>query len=155
MSEAQAILSLENISKSFSGVTVLQNISVQIQAGEVMGILGENGAGKSTLLKIISGIYQRSSGQLKIAGEVAEINSPADAKKLGIAMIPQEFNLIASLSVFENIFLGQELRSGPLLNKKAMRLRTVQLLELLETPLSADALIEQLSVAEKQMVEIA
>jgi ribose transport system ATP-binding protein len=155
MSEAQAILSLENISKSFSGVTVLQNISVQIQAGEVMGILGENGAGKSTLLKIISGIYQRSAGQLKIAGEVAEINSPADAKKLGIAMIPQEFNLIASLSVFENIFLGQELRSGPLLNKKAMRLRTKQLLELLETPLSADALIEQLSVAEKQMVEIA
>ncbi|MDO6687935.1 MULTISPECIES: sugar ABC transporter ATP-binding protein [unclassified Agarivorans] len=155
MSLPEPILSLEKISKSFSGVQVLHAISVQVNAGEVMGILGENGAGKSTLLKIISGIYQRSSGQVLVAGEAVEITSPSDAKALGIAMIPQEFNLIASLSVFENIFLGQELKGRLLLNKKAMRQRTHQLLNLLETQLSPDALIEELSVAEKQMVEIA
>ncbi|MEE1673640.1 sugar ABC transporter ATP-binding protein [Agarivorans aestuarii] len=155
MSLPEPILSLEKISKSFSGVTVLHGISVQILPGEVMGILGENGAGKSTLLKIISGIYQRSAGRVLVNGKAVEINSPADAKDLGIAMIPQEFNLIASLSVFENIFLGQELKSSVLLNKKAMRQRTHQLLSLLETSLSPDALIESLSVAEKQMVEIA
>ncbi|UPW19327.1 sugar ABC transporter ATP-binding protein [Agarivorans sp. TSD2052] len=151
----EPILSLEKISKSFSGVQVLHGISVQVLPGEVMGILGENGAGKSTLLKIISGIYQRSEGQVSVAGKAVDITSPADAKALGIAMIPQEFNLIASLSVFENIFLGQELKGKVLLNKKAMRLRTNQLLSLLETSLSPDALIEELSVAEKQMVEIA
>ncbi|GAB1622971.1 sugar ABC transporter ATP-binding protein [Agarivorans albus] len=155
MSLPKPILSLEKITKSFSGVQVLHGISVEVQPGEVMGILGENGAGKSTLLKIISGIYQRSSGQVLVNGKAVEINSPADAKALGIAMIPQEFNLIASLSVFENIFLGQELKGSLFLNKKAMRQRTLQLLSLLETDLSPDALIEALSVAEKQMVEIA
>ncbi|WP_432460080.1 MULTISPECIES: sugar ABC transporter ATP-binding protein [unclassified Agarivorans] len=155
MKQAEPILSLEKISKHFSGVPVLDGISAQIMPGEVMGILGENGAGKSTLLKIISGIYQSSGGRISVAGKQVKINSPSDAKALGIAMIPQEFNLIASLNVFENIFLGQELKGPILLNKKAMRQRTQELLSLLETELSADALIEQLSVAEKQMVEIA
>lgn len=155
MTSSNAILSLENISKSFSGVQVLHGISVTIRTGEVMGILGENGAGKSTLLKIISGIYHRTSGQVLVSGKPVDITSPTVAKSLGIAMIPQEFNLISSLNVFENIFLGQELKTRALLNKKAMRQRARELLTLLETPLSPEALIEDLSVAEKQMVEIA
>lgn len=155
MNSPNAILSLNQISKSFSGVQVLHSISVDIQPGEVMGILGENGAGKSTLLKIISGIYQRSSGTVSVSGKAVDITSPATAKALGIAMIPQEFNLISSLNVFENIFLGQEVKSRALLNKKAMRNKASELLSLLETSLSPDALIEDLSVADKQMVEIA
>lgn len=155
MNSPEPILSLNNISKSFSGVQVLHNITVDIHIGEVMGILGENGAGKSTLLKIISGIYQRSSGQIFMAGKEVDITSPAIAKSLGIAMIPQEFNLIETLNVFENIFLGQELKNHSFLDKKLMRERACELLAILETSLSPDALVEDLSVADKQMVEIA
>ncbi|MDV7105544.1 sugar ABC transporter ATP-binding protein [Vibrio sp. TH_r3] len=155
MNSPNNALTLKNICKSFSGVQVLHNISIEIHAGEILGILGENGAGKSTLLKIISGIYQKTSGQVNVAGDDVEITSPAEAKALGIAMIPQEFNLISTLNVFENIFLGQELKSGALLDKRAMRQRTSKLLTQLETNISPDTLIEDLSVAEKQMVEIA
>ena len=111
--------------------------------------------GKSTLLKIISGIYTKTSGSIKIDGSEVSIQSTADAKRLGIAMIPQEFNLISSLNVFENIFLGNEIKKGFLLNKSVMRDRASELLKELETDLSPDALIEHLSVAQKQMVEIA
>ncbi|MGL6259737.1 sugar ABC transporter ATP-binding protein [Vibrio sp. WXL210] len=154
------LLRLNNICKSFSKVTVLHNICLDIRAGEVLGILGENGAGKSTLLKIIDGIYHATRGTVEMDGIPVDIRTPSDAKKLGIAMIPQEFNLVPTLNVFENIFLGQEIRSKgtlgrKLLNKREMRSRTQQLLEQLDTPLSPDALIEDLTVAEKQMVEIA
>ncbi|UGA55486.1 sugar ABC transporter ATP-binding protein [Vibrio sp. VB16] len=151
----EPLLCLDSIKKDFSGVQVLHGISIDIVAGEVLGILGENGAGKSTLLKIINGIYHASSGTISIDGSQVEIRSPSDAKKHGIAMIPQEFNLVASLNVFENIFLGQEIKKGALLDKYSMRQRTVELLLMLDTELNPDALIEDLSVAEKQMVEIA
>jgi ribose transport system ATP-binding protein len=149
------VLSLDAIKKEFSGVKVLHGISIDILPGEVLGILGENGAGKSTLLKIIDGIYHATSGTVSIDGDRVDIRSPSDAKKHGIAMIPQEFNLVDSLNVFENIFLGQELKNGALLDKVTMRLRTTELLAMLETELDPDSLIEELSVAEKQMVEIA
>ncbi|WP_038150284.1 sugar ABC transporter ATP-binding protein [Vibrio litoralis] len=155
MNSPNPILSLKHICKSFSGVQVLHNISIDIMPGEVMGVLGENGAGKSTLLKIISGIYQLSSGNISVSGKEVNINSPAEAKALGIAMIPQEFNLISSLNVFENVFLGQEVKQQVLLNKKVMRDKTQALLSQLETKIAPDTLIEELSVAEKQMVEIA
>ncbi|MEI6896341.1 MAG: sugar ABC transporter ATP-binding protein [Psychromonas sp.] len=151
----EPLLRLDSIKKDFSGVQVLHGISIDIFGGEVLGILGENGAGKSTLLKIINGIYHASSGSISIDGHQVDIRSPSDAKKYGIAMIPQEFNLVASLNVFENIFLGQELKKGVLLDKSSMRQRTVDLLSMLDTELNPDALIENLSVAEKQMVEIA
>ncbi|MFC1236060.1 sugar ABC transporter ATP-binding protein [Vibrio sp. F74] len=151
----EPLLRLDSIKKDFSGVQVLHGISIDIVAGEVLGILGENGAGKSTLLKIINGIYHASSGTISIDGSQVEIRSPSDAKKHGIAMIPQEFNLVDSLNVFENIFLGQEIKKGALLDKYSMRQRTVELLSMLDTELNPDALIEDLSVAEKQMVEIA
>ena len=149
------VLSIKDINKAFSGVKVLNDINLEIQSGEVFGILGENGAGKSTLLKIICGIYTPTSGSIFLKDKRVSINTPTEAKKLGISMIPQEFNLIPTLSVFENIFLGSELKSGLLLNKKEMRLKTRSLLDELKTDLSPDALIQNLSVAEKQMVEIA
>ncbi|QRV25217.1 sugar ABC transporter ATP-binding protein [Marinomonas foliarum] len=149
------IMQIRGIVKEFSGVRVLHKITLDIYAGEVLGVLGENGAGKSTLLKIISGIYTKTSGSIKVDGDEVLIQSTADAKRLGIAMIPQEFNLISSLNVFENIFLGNEIKKGFFLNKSVMRDRASTLLKELETNLSPDALIENLSVAQKQMVEIA
>jgi ribose transport system ATP-binding protein len=153
--ENEEILRLENINKAFSGVQVLHNINVSIHRGEVLGLLGENGAGKSTLLKIISGLHAATSGRVYLQGKQINIKKPSDAKKYGIAMIPQEFNLVSSLNVFENVFLGQELKKGRLLDKTTMRARTQALLNQLETHLDPDSLIETLSVAEKQMVEIA
>jgi len=149
------VMQVHSIVKEFSGVRVLHDITLDIFTGEVLGILGENGAGKSTLLKIISGIYTKTQGSIKIDGKEVDIQSTSDAKELGIAMIPQEFNLINSLNVYENIFLGNELKKTFLLNKSAMRARANELLKELETNLSPDALVENLSVAEKQMVEIA
>tara|TARA_R110001599_G_scaffold6656_10_gene32985 strand:+ start:54608 stop:56110 length:1503 start_codon:yes stop_codon:yes gene_type:complete len=151
----EPIMQIRGIVKEFSGVRVLHKITLDIFAGEVLGVLGENGAGKSTLLKIISGIYTKTTGSIKIDGVEVSIQSASDAKRLGIAMIPQEFNLISSLNVFENIFLGNEIKKGFLLNKSVMRDRANVLLKELETSLSPDSLIENLSVAEKQMVEIA
>ncbi|WP_339720739.1 sugar ABC transporter ATP-binding protein [Marinomonas primoryensis] len=151
----EPVMQIRGIVKEFSGVRVLHKITLDIFSGEVLGVLGENGAGKSTLLKIISGIYTKTTGSIKIDGVEVSIQSASDAKRLGIAMIPQEFNLISSLNVFENIFLGNEIKKGFLLNKSVMRDRANVLLKELETSLSPDSLIENLSVAEKQMVEIA
>jgi len=150
-----SVLSIKELSKSFSGVTVVNKISFDFELGEVVGILGENGAGKSTLLKMICGIYQPSSGEILYKGVGIKLHSPSDAKQLGICMIPQEFNLINSLTVFENIFLGCEIKKNFLLNKRAMRERARDLLTELHANLSPNALVSTLSVAQKQMVEIA
>ena len=121
-STGKVILSIQNISKLFSGVRVLDEVAFDIRQGEIMGLIGENGAGKSTLIKIISGIYQPSSGTLVFDGKEVSIPDYITAKSLGIAIVPQEFNLINSLTVFENIFLGNEIvqKSG-LLDKQKMR----------------------------------
>jgi ribose transport system ATP-binding protein len=154
MSE-QVVLDVKSISKAFSGVTVLNNVSVGIRKGEILGLIGENGAGKSTLIKVINGIHAPSGGTLILDGEEIEVRDAAVAKKLGIAMVPQEFNLIETLNVFENIFLGSEIRKkGGLLDRPAMRRRSRELLDRLETKISVDSKISDLSVAEKQMVEI-
>jgi ribose transport system ATP-binding protein len=145
----------DNIGKEFSGVRVLHGVDADIYPGEVMGVLGENGAGKSTLLKIASGVYTPTSGSLEIDGKAVQINSPVDAKSFGITMIPQEFNLVSSLNVFENIYLGNEIRNRGMLDKVAMRSRARELLQELHSELSPDALIEGLSIADKQHVEIA
>jgi ribose transport system ATP-binding protein len=155
MTGSQPVLTFDSIVKEFSGVRVLHNVSAEIFPGEIMGILGENGAGKSTLLKIASGVYTPTSGRIEVNGKEVHINSPVDAKTLGITMVPQEFNLVNSLNVFENIFLGNELKKRGLVDKPAMRNRARELLKELESDLSPDALIEDLSVAEKQHVEIA
>ncbi len=151
----QPLLKIKEITKEFSGVRVLNDINIEVDRGEIYGILGENGAGKSTLLKIICGIYTPSAGELVLNGEKVSISTPMEAKALGISMIPQEFNLIETLTVFENIFLGSEVCRGLFLDKNQMRAKTLSLLEELQTDLSPNAVIASLSVAQKQMVEIA
>ncbi len=149
------ILEAIDIRKSFSTVEVLHGISFSLSVGEVLGIIGENGAGKSTMMKILAGIYTPTSGKIVFEGSEVSIQKPVDAKKIGISIIPQEFNLVNDLSVYDNIFLGSELlKSNKLLNKDEMKSRTRELLHDLQVDISPDEKIENLSAAEKQMVEI-
>jgi ribose transport system ATP-binding protein len=149
------LLRVENLTKAFSGVEVLKNLSVGIYPGEIMGVIGENGAGKSTFMKLISGVYAPTSGQIFLDEKPVRIANPIAAQKLGIAMIPQEFNLINTLRVYENIFLGRELRRGGVLDRGGMAAAARKLFGTLETDVAPDALVADLSVAQKQMVEIA
>jgi ribose transport system ATP-binding protein len=149
------ILTIEGITKIFDGVKVLDSVSFGIRRGEIMGLIGENGAGKSTLIKIISGIYQPSSGTLRLDGQEVSVPDYITAKGLGIAIVPQEFNLINTLTVYENIFLGNEIRKkSGLLDKPKMRELSAGQLEQLKMPVGVNHLVSELSVAEKQMVEI-
>lgn len=152
---SEPILRLEDVGKSFGPVQVLEGVSLSVSSGDVLGILGENGAGKSTLLKIISGIYTPSTGRIFLDGQAFSALDPVTARRHGVAMIPQEFNLVPTLRVYENVFLGQERCRAGLLDHAGMRRRTRELLASLEVELNPDLPIERLSVAEKQMVEVA
>ena len=150
----QDMINLLGIVKEFSSVRVLDDVTFGIRPGEIMGLIGENGAGKSTLIKIICGIYQATSGQIYLEGKPVSIPDYITAKHLGIGIVPQEFNLINSLTVYENIFLGNEIHKGALLDKKAMRELATEQLAQLKMPVDVNRLVSELSVAEKQMVEI-
>lgn len=153
---AEALVKTKNIAKEFSGVRVLNDINVDIERGEIFGLIGENGAGKSTFIKIINGIYQPTEGRFFFEGEKVKKMNPFQAKKLGISTIPQEFNLVDHLNVYENIFLGQEHKKNALLlDQKMMKQLTRDLMEELEANISPEERIEEISVAQKQMVEIA
>ena len=149
------LLKVVSAGKEFSGVRVLNDVSFELREGEIFGIIGENGAGKSTLLKIIAGIYTPTEGQFFLRGEPLRTGSAAEAKRRGITLIPQEFNLVNDLNVFENIYLGTEIRSGFLLDKKAMAEGAKDLLERLGADVDPFEKVESLSVAKKQMVEFA
>lgn len=152
----EALVRTENIAKEFSGVRVLDDINIEIKKGEIFGLIGENGAGKSTLIKILNGIYQPTEGQVFFEGEEIQNLDPFKAKEIGISTIPQEFNLVDHLSVYENIFLGQEhKKNAVLLDQEKMQLLTRELMDQLEADISPSARISNLSVAQKQMVEIA
>ena len=103
------LVELKDISISFGGVRAVDNVSLDLHAGEVVGLLGHNGAGKSTLIKILSGAYQRDSGEIRINGEKAEINSPRDARDYNIETIYQTLALADNLDAASNLFLGREL----------------------------------------------
>jgi len=151
----QTTIRTEKINKEFGGVPVLKDIDISIGGQEILGIIGENGAGKSTLMKILSGIYQPTSGKVFIGGTQVRIESPIDARNLGISLVPQEFNLIKDLPVYNNVFLGAELRNRyGLLDKEAMKARTKELLAQLNVDIDPEARIDSLSAAGKQMVEI-
>jgi ribose transport system ATP-binding protein len=150
------MLVAENISKRFSGVAALDDVSMQFAAGKVTAILGENGAGKSTLMKIISGVYDDYEGRVVYKGETVCFKNPREAQEAGIAIIHQELNLIPYLSITENLFLGRELTNDwGMLNKKAMRAKTEALLAKLKLNLEPDTLIAVLKVGQQQIVEIA
>jgi len=110
------VLRVENVSKRFGPVTALRDVNLQLEQGEVLGLLGDNGAGKSTLIKILSGAYRRDSGEILINGEPASIHNPRDAKAYGIETIYQTLALADNIDAAANLFLGRELltRTGTL-----------------------------------------
>lgn len=157
--ESPPFLEMRDISKSFFGVTVLDRVSLEVHAGEVLALVGENGAGKSTLIKILNGDYSRDSGTILIDGQPVSITNPRDAETLGIRMIYQELHYAPDLSVAENILLGHlPRRRGPLgglfVDWRQARARAGQELELLDVHLGPDALMRNLSVVERQIVQI-
>src|SRR3954451_22529373 len=107
------LLAVEGLTKHFAGVTALSDVSLDVRAGEILGLLGENGAGKSTLLKILSGVMPPSGGRITFDGADYQPASPQEAKRLGIVTIYQELSLIPTLTVAENIFIGRA-PTGPL-----------------------------------------
>ena len=148
------LLEIRSLCKSYSSVPVLTDISFTLESSCITALIGENGAGKSTLIKCLNGNTPADSGSFLLSGE-KYIPSVRNALAQGIVTIPQEFNLADSLSVRENIFLGCELRRGPFLDHNAMRKRSCELLSELHCEIPPDRKVASLSVAQKQMVEIA
>ncbi|MDK2945849.1 MAG: ribose transport system ATP-binding protein [Geotoga sp.] len=147
------IVEAKNVCMSFSNVEVLHNINVTFKNSKIYGIVGENGAGKSTLMKIISGFLIPSKGEISINGEKIILN-PIKASKLGIVLIPQELNLVDTLKVYENVFLGDEMTDKLLLNKNEMIKRTRNLFDRFSLKIDPETLVEKLTPSQKQMIEI-
>ena len=154
---SKQLLALSGVSKEFPGVKALNNVSFDLNEGEVHAIVGENGAGKSTLMKILSGIYKKDSGDIIYRGKSVSIPNPLEAQKLGISIIHQELNLMPHLTVAENIFIGREDRfpGGVFLNNKKLVAETIALLKELELNLNPNDIVGELTIAKQQMVEIA
>jgi len=152
---AELLVEMTGISKSFPGVHALDDCRFELRPGEVHALVGENGAGKSTLMKVLSGIYKRDAGTIKVKGVEVEITSPRAAQDLGISIIHQELNLMGHLTVAQNIFIGREPRRGFLLDDKALNRKAAELFEELHLHLDPTARVSRLAVAQHQMVEIA
>ncbi|OWV81577.1 ABC transporter ATP-binding protein [Rhizobium sp. R634] len=152
---APVVLSARRICKSFSGVQVLFSVNFDLRAGEIHALMGENGAGKSTLVKVLSGFEQPSSGEILLDGKPVVLPPNGAAEALGIVIIHQEFNLADHLTVTESLFLGREVTRFGVLDRKYMRAETRKVLDVLGSHVDENALISTLSIADKQMVEIA
>lgn len=132
MGKSEYILEMLNISKEFPGVKALQNVTIQIKAGEVHGLVGENGAGKSTIMKILAGLYSNDGGQILFDGEdITKKLNARTAEHLGISFIHQERYVVPHLTVAEMLFLGAEKTSTPFhfMKKKEMTALAEQMLE--------------------------
>jgi D-xylose transport system ATP-binding protein len=153
------ILSVEHVSKSFGAVEALKDISLSINAGEVVALLGDNGAGKSTLVKIIAGTMQPDTGSLLFEGRPVVIDSPATAKQLGIETVYQDLSICPNMDVVANFFMGRELYRNvlglKLLRERAMREETERTLRDIGTQIpSVFTTMEHLSGGQRQAVEL-
>jgi rhamnose transport system ATP-binding protein len=156
VTDSSPALSLQNVSKAFGAIQALEDVSLDLFAGEVHALVGENGAGKSTLVKIIAGVHLPDSGTMTIDGDPALLHSPAAARDAGIAIIYQEPNQFPDLTVAENMFIGRPLlRSGRRLDARAMHAEATELFQRLGVPLDPRQSARGLSIAEQQIVEIA
>lgn len=151
----EIIVSMDNISKSFPGVKALDQVHFELRSGEVMALLGENGAGKSTLMKILSGVYTRDGGTMKIFGKEYGDLTPKQAQQAGVAIIHQELNMCRHLSVTENIFLGREIQGKISLNNGKMEAEAKKILDDLKIDIDPRQTVGDLPVSKQQMVEIA
>ena len=154
--DANALLVLDGVSKSFGGTVAVSKVSFDIRAGEVLALVGENGAGKSTCVKMMVGVYSPDEGEIRLEGEARVWHSPLAAQKAGIAVMHQHPGLFPDLSITENIFFGRyrKLTNG-LLDTAGMRNSAVSVLESVGLDASPDQLLSTLSVSEQQLVEVA
>ncbi|MBP3197947.1 MAG: sugar ABC transporter ATP-binding protein [Butyrivibrio sp.] len=157
----QLLLEMKNIRKSFGRNVVLDDVSISLHKGEVLGLIGENGAGKSTLIKILCGIYSKDEGQIIYDGKPAEINTARDAQALGISTIYQELSIMPHLTAIQNIFINRERLSAgkglvsPLNEKEMAEISEKILHKEMGTDIPLNVPASELSLAQKQMVEIA
>lgn len=151
----EVIVSMENICKTFPGVKALDHVNFELRSGEVMALLGENGAGKSTLMKVLSGVYTRDDGSLKIFGKGYGDLTPKQAQEVGVAIIHQELNMCRHLSVAENMFLGREINGRFALNNTKMEQEAKRILDDLKIDIDPKETVGELPVSKQQMVEIA
>lgn len=151
------LLEYDRVEKSFFGVRVLRGVSFGLDAGRVLGLVGENGAGKSTLMNILGGLLEPDAGEVRLAGRPFKPRNAAEAQKQGVAFIHQELNLFPNLSVAENIFVTAFPRRGraPVLDRRTMSAKTRALLDALDLHVAPETLVEELSPGERQLVEIA
>jgi monosaccharide-transporting ATPase len=154
MSDA-ALLQLRNVRKTFPGVVALAGVDFVARRGEIHALMGENGAGKSTLIKVLTGAYPRDAGEMLLEGAPIDPRSPMEAQKLGISTVYQEVNLIPTLSVAENIFLGRQPRRLGRIDWKQIRRRSIEALERLSIRIDVDRQLSSYSIAIQQMVAIA
>ena len=149
------ILEMKDISKTFPGVKALDHVQLQVRPGEVHALMGENGAGKSTLMKILMGIYTRDAGgEILFDGKPYMVSNPKEAMDMGVAMIHQELNPILDMTVYENIFVGRELRKNGLVDKKAEIEQAQKLIEECGLHVSPKETLRNLTVAQCQLIEI-
>ena len=147
--------SMRGIHKSFPGVHALRGVDLDLDPGEVLALVGENGAGKSTLVKVLAGAQLPDAGRIVIDGHETRLRNPIDARRAGIAVIYQEFNLVSSLNAAANIFLGQEHNSLGWLRQGAEHRQARDLFRRIGVDIDPGALCRDLTVAQQQVVEIA
>lgn len=153
--QSTPLLTLRDVSKSFGPVDVIKNVTIDVFPGQVEVLLGENGAGKSTIIKMMSGIYQPSSGHIEVDGRVVDLPDVKAAERLGIATIHQELNLVPHLSVAENIVLGRTPSSFGVVRRSEMNRIAQDALDRIGLKVPLNQPVGELGVAKQQLVEIA
>ncbi len=149
------IIELKNINKSFDKNVVLKDVSLTIKGGEIYALLGENGAGKSTLMNILGGVHQKDRGQILIDGKEVNFRTPAQSQEAGIAFIHQELNLINDLPVYENMFIGREIKTKyKTLDHEKMIEETEAMFKKININLDPKKMVRDLDASYKQIVEI-
>ena len=146
---------MRGVSKQFPGVMALEEVDFNLEPGEVHVLFGENSAGKSTLISILSGVYRPSTGDIKVSGKNVDFKSVHDATNAGIGTVFQKFSLVPTLNVYENIYLGKELKYGLLIDRAKMLKGAKILFNELGFEFDVRKRVSELSRAEQQMVEIA
>jgi simple sugar transport system ATP-binding protein len=154
-----AILQLTNVSKHFGAIHALDDVTLELNSGEVVGLMGDNGAGKSTMVKIIAGNFPPTQGTLRMEGSEVHFNRPIDARAHGIEIVYQDLALCNNLTAASNVFLGRELRKGigpfKILDYAAMYRRSGELFKELKSETRARDLVRQMSGGQRQAVAIA
>ena len=155
MTTTPALLQLRGIHKRFGATHALKGVDIDLQAGEVLAVVGENGAGKSTLVKILTGVHAPDDGSITLAGQTLRLSTPLAAQAAGIVAVHQETVMFEELSVAENIFIGRPLQRGPFIDWPRMHREAQRVLDEIGAHFTSATLVKTLSLAERHLIEIA